>query len=188
MSTALLIVDMQNDFVREGAPARIAGALATVPRVIELLAAARAHKWLVVHVIREYAADGSNVELPRRNSFLSAGGYAVAGTAGAEIVAALTPTAGELRLVKPRFSAFHHTPLHSVLSGKGISRVVVCGTQYPNCIRATAFDALSLDYEVIVAEDATSAQTPEVAQANIVDLRNVGITCLPVAVLIESRC
>lgn len=74
MSTALLIVDMQNDFVQEGAPARVAGALATVPHVVELLAAARAADWLVVHVVREYAADASNVELPRRNSFRSNAG------------------------------------------------------------------------------------------------------------------
>ena len=180
MHTALLIVDMQNDFVLEDAAARVAGALGSVPRVVELLAAARALGCMVVHVVREYHADASNVELPRRQAFLAAGGYAVPGTAGAQIIEPLTPAAGEHRLVKPRFSAFLHTPLHSLLRQNAVSRVVVCGTQYPNCIRATAFDALSFDYDVIVAQDATSAQTPEIAQANIVDLRNVGIACMPV--------
>ncbi len=171
---------MQNDFVLEGAPARIVGALAAVPSLVRLLTGAREREWHVVHVVREYAADGSNIELPRRDGFLACGGYAKPGTSGASIIEALTPVAGELQIVKPRFSAFMQTPLDAILRRRGVQRVVVCGIQYPNCIRATAFDALSLDYDVVVAEGATAAQNDEVAAANIRDLRNVGIACLPV--------
>lgn len=177
MTTALLIVDMQNDFVLETSPFHIAGARATVPQLTRLLAAARARSWVIVHVVREYAADGTDVELTRRESFLGCGGYAVPGTRGAEIIEELTPAPGEYRIVKPRFSAFMHTKLDLVLRRRGVTSVVVSGTQYPNCIRATAFDALALDYAVSVAEDATSAQTPEIAAANILDLENVGISC-----------
>ncbi|HEX2735883.1 MAG TPA: isochorismatase family cysteine hydrolase [Polyangiaceae bacterium] len=177
MHTALLIVDMQNDFVLENAPAAIAGAPASLPELVRLLTAAREQKWYVVHVVREYLADGSNIELPRREAFLRLGGYAVPGTRGARIVKELTPIEGELVLVKPRFSAFMQTPLDAMLRRQGVRRVIVCGTQYPNCIRATAFDALALDYEVAVALGATSAQTDAVARANIHDLCNVGIAC-----------
>ncbi len=69
---------------------------------------------------------------------------------------------------------------------QSVHRLVVCGTQYPNCIRATAFDGLSLNYEVVVASDATSAASEEVAQANIRDLRGVGIGCIPVAELVVN--
>jgi nicotinamidase-related amidase len=186
VKSALLIVDMQNDFVLEGASCRIAGALASVPYIVKLLAAARAHSWLVVHVVREHRADGADVELPRRAAFARGGGYAVAGTAGAEIICELTPLAGEHCVVKPRFSAFMRTGLDALLREHGVERVVVCGTQYPNCIRATAFDALALDYHVVVAQDATSAQSLDVARANIVDLNNVGIACLAVAELIAQ--
>jgi nicotinamidase-related amidase len=180
MQTALLIVDMQNDFVLPSAAACIRGAQATVPSIVRLLSGARAQGWTVVHVIREYRADATDVEVPRRKRFLELGGYAVTGTAGAQIIPELAPTAAERVVVKPRFSGFMTTPLEAVLRAAAVTRVVICGTQYPNCIRATALDALALDFDVVVALDATSAQTPEIAAANVLDLRNVGIPCLPV--------
>jgi nicotinamidase-related amidase len=177
MTTALLVVDMQNDFVDPESPFCIAGAQATVPQLVRLVGEARARGWVIAHVVREHRVDGSDVELPRREAFLATGGYAVPGTRGVRIIEELIPARDEHRIVKPRFSAFMHTNLDAILRRRGVERVVVCGTQYPNCIRATAFDALSLDYQVVVALDATSAQTPEVAAANIADLDNVGIAC-----------
>ena len=53
------------------------------------------------------------------------------------------------------------------------------GTQSPNCVRGTAVDALYRDFRVIVGSDACSAQTPEVAEANIRDMRGMGIVCEP---------
>jgi nicotinamidase-related amidase len=179
MTTALLIVDMQNAFVRAESPFCIPGAQASIPELQRLLGAARDLRWLVVHVVREHRADASDVELPRRRVFLDKGGYAVPGTWGVEIVDELLPLPSEHRIVKPRFSAFMNTNLDSVLRRHGVSRVVVSGTQYPNCIRATAFDALSLDYDVCIARDATSAASVDVASSNIRDLENVGIPCLP---------
>lgn len=55
----------------------------------------------------------------------------------------------------------------------------MAGTQYPNCVRGTAVDALYRDFRVIVVSDACSAQTPEVAEANIRDMRGMGIVCEP---------
>jgi nicotinamidase-related amidase len=60
----------------------------------------------------------------------------------------------------------------------GATHLVVCGTQYPNCIRATIFDAVCHGYNVINIVDATSAQTQDIAQANIVDIRNIGVDCI----------
>jgi nicotinamidase-related amidase len=187
MTTALLVVDMQNDFVDSESPFCIAGARATVPALVRLLGEARARRWVVAHVVREHQADGSDVEWPRRERFLEQGGYAVAGSDGARIIDELLPRTGEFRIVKPRFSAFLHTNLDALLRRHRVERIVVCGTQYPNCIRATAFDALSLDYRVFVALEATSAQTPEVAAANIRDLDAVGIPCRPIDELLASE-
>lgn len=178
--TALLIVDMQNDVVDAKSPTCIPGALPTVARLQELLQHARQEKWLVVHIVREYRRDCSDIELSRVAKFRQHP-YLVPGTNGADIIDELKPLEGELRLVKSRFSAFMFTPLDSLLRRRGIRHVVVSGTQYPNCIRATCFDALSLDYRVTVVTDATSAATQEVAEANIVDLRNVGIECIPLS-------
>jgi len=68
----------------------------------------------------------------------------------------------------------------------GVDTLVIGGTQYPNCVRGTAVDAMSRDYRVIVVSDACSAQTAQVAEANIADLRGMGIACVPLSGLNEA--
>lgn len=106
MKPALLIIDMQNDFVLPNAPAVIHGALTTVPRIKEVLEWFRAKRYPVFHIVREYRADGSDIEISRREAFLTGPSYVVPGTKGVEIIDALSPITGEYRVVKPRFSAF----------------------------------------------------------------------------------
>ncbi|MDY4153474.1 MAG: isochorismatase family protein, partial [Treponema sp.] len=67
-----------------------------------------------------------------------------------------------------------------------IKNVVISGTQYPNCIRGTATDAMSYDYDVIVVTDCCSAKTPEIANANIIDMKNMGIKCITLEELQNS--
>ena len=176
---ALLIIDMQRDFVLPGAPLCVAGALPSVPVVRRLLDRARDRGWPVFHVVREHAPDGGDAEPCRRHQFRAGGGVCVAGTTGAAVVDELTPLPGERKLVKTRFSGFYRTSLEDELRALGVSTVLVAGTQYPNCVRGTAVDALYRDFRVIVVSDACSAQTPEVAEANIRDMRGMGIVCEP---------
>lgn len=183
---ALVIIDMQKDFVLPGAPACVAGAMATVPTLRRLLERARASGWTVIHVTREHRADGSDVELFRRAAFAEGRGICVAGSEGAEIIPELAPLPGELRLLKRRFSAFLFTELDALLRRLGVDTLVIGGTQYPNCVRGTAVDAMSRDYRVVVVTDACSAQTAQVAEANIADLRGMGIACAPLAGLDEA--
>jgi nicotinamidase-related amidase len=175
---ALLIVDMQNDFVLPDAPAAVAGARETMPAIAALAEHARKRSWPVIHVVREHRPDGSDVEYTRRELFQNGGGICVAGTPGARIVAELTPRSGDYVLTKQRFSAFLGTELDFLLRRLRVETLVVAGTQYPNCIRATAVDALGRDYRVIVVSDACSAQTERVAANNIEDMRNMGIACM----------
>jgi nicotinamidase-related amidase len=176
--TALVIVDMQNDFVLPDAPQCVAGAMAILPNLKRVLDSFRSCSRPVFHVVREYRADGSDIEAPRRHGFLTDRSYAVPGTRGCDIVDELTPIEGEYRIVKNRFSAFMNTELDLILRRLGIGRIVVCGIQYPNCIRATIFDGVSLGYDVALVTDATGAQTEDVAQANIHDIANIGVTCM----------
>jgi nicotinamidase-related amidase len=182
---ALLIVDMQNDFVLPDAPLCVAGARATIPRLRALLDFFRAQGLPVFHVVREYRADGSDVEITRHERFLRAP-YAVPGTPGCEIVAELTPLPGEYRVVKPRYSGFLGTELDFMLRRLGVTDLVVCGTQYPNCIRATIFDGVSYGYNVVCVTDATSAHTPEIAAANILDIANIGVVCQTVEEVVQA--
>lgn len=175
---ALAIIDMQNDFVQPGAPACVAGALASVPMVRRLLDKARREGWVIVHVTRQHRADGSDVELFRRDAFKNGGGICVAETRGADIIPELSPLPGEHCLGKLRFSAFLFTEFDALLRRLGVSTLVLAGTQYPNCIRGTAVDAMARDYRTVVVTDACSAQTPAVAASNIFDLKGMGIACV----------
>jgi nicotinamidase-related amidase len=176
---ALIIIDMQNDIVLPGAPACVKGAFATVPRIRKLLDFFRAKDLPVFHIVREYRPDGSDIEITRLDRFLKHQTYVIPGTKGCEIVDDLKPLPGEYRIVKQRFSAFMNTELDLILRRLGVTHLAVCGTQYPNCIRTTIYDAVSYGYHVINITDATSAQTTEIAAANILDIANIGVECVP---------
>ena len=178
MRAALLIIDMQNDFVLPGAPLCVRGAAPSVPVIRRLLLQARAQGLPVIHIIRQHNRDGSDVEKSRQELFQEGPGVCVPGTEGAQIVPALAPEEGEYIVHKRRFSAFFQTELDMLLRRLGVDTLLVTGTQYPNCVRGTAVDGMSLDYDVIVVTDACSAQSPDVEQANIRDMRNMGIRCL----------
>lgn len=93
MNIALVIIDMQNDFVLPEAPLCVKGAQATVPTIQKLLDRARAEGWRVIHVIRQHRRDGSDVEIGRAPLFTQGAGICVPGTKGAEIVDELAPAA-----------------------------------------------------------------------------------------------
>lgn len=179
MKTALLIIDMQHDFVHPKGVLYVRGAYATVPAIMSLREKARSRDWEIIHVVRAHDAQGENADRPRRHLFCNGGkGYCVYGTPGAAIIPELTPREGERLLLKTRNSAFCRTSLESQLRSLGVERVVIAGTQYPNCIRATANDAMSLDFETVVVVDCCSAKDDDVAYANVKDMINMGIRCV----------
>jgi nicotinamidase-related amidase len=182
----LIIIDMQNDFVLPGSPIRVAGAKATLPAISKALKAFRTKKLPVFHVVREYRPDGSDVEITRLDNFLERSKTVVPGTVGCDIVDELRPIPGEYRIVKNRFSAFMNTELDFMLRRFGVTHLVICGTQYPSCVRCTVFDGVSYGYHVAVLTDATSAQTPEIAESNIRDIEDIGVECLPTAALLKQ--
>ncbi|KAK2654764.1 hypothetical protein Ddye_014620 [Dipteronia dyeriana] len=175
--TALLVIDMQNDFVLDDGLMRVDGGKDIVPNVIKAVQIARQRGILVVWVVREHDPQGRDAELFRRHLY-SPGkvGPTSKGSPGAELVDGLVINEGDYKLVKTRFSAFFATHLHSFLHSEGIHNLVVVGVQTPNCIRQTVFDAVALDYRsVTVIVDATAAATPDIHVANIFDMKNVGV-------------
>ena len=185
--SALLIVDMQNDFVLPSAPLCVAGAMAIIPNLKKVLLHYRGCALPVFYIVREYRADGSDIEAARRETFLAGQGYCVPGTTGCNVIDELSPVEGEYRIVKNRFSGFMNTELDLILRRLGITNIVVCGIQYPNCIRATVFDGVSLGYQVTLVTDATGAQTEAVAKANIYDIANIGVSCLTTEHYLKSQ-
>lgn len=175
--TALLVIDMQKDFILPGGLTHVKGGEAIVPNVIKAVEVARSRGIPVIWVVREHDPFGRDVELFRRHLYLPGQPkLASKGSVGADLVDGLVVKDTDYKLVKMRFSAFFNTHLHLYLQGAGINSLVITGVQTPNCIRQTVFDAVSLDYQpVTVILDATAAATPEIHAANIFDMKNVGV-------------
>jgi len=185
---ALLIIDMQNDFVLEAKPLKVAGASAVIPKIQSVLAEFRKRNLPVFHIVRLHRPDGSDVELIRQDLFRKQP-FAVAGTHGAAVIDELAPQAGEYVLTKTRMSAFIGTELDLMLRTLGVTMLMVCGIQTPNCIRTTVFDGIAYNYPVVLVGDATGAASGEVHLANIRDMQNIGVKIVKsvdVSVLLES--
>jgi len=180
MEPALLIIDMQNDFVRPDGVMPVAGAEAIVGSVREVLDAFRSRGGRVFHVVRVHRPDGSDVEIIRRERFRETP-FAVAGTRGAAVIDRLAPREGEYLIPKIRMSAFLFTDLDQVLRTLGVDTVVVAGIQTPNCIRTTVYDAMSYGYATFLVDDAVAARTPEVHRSNVRDMEDAGIGIIKTA-------
>jgi len=174
MTAALLIIDMQNDFILDGKPLKVAGAQAVIPKIQMVLAEFRKRSLPVFHIVRVHRSDGSDVEIIRQERFREQP-FAVAGTHGAAVIDELAPRAGEYVLKKIRMSAFIGTELDLMLRTIGVTCVYVTGIQTPNCIRTTVFDAIAYNYPVVLVDDAVGASSEEVHRANLRDIQNIGV-------------
>ncbi len=159
-TSALLTIDVQNDFTLPDAPCLVPGTLAAVPAIRRIVTAFRKADLPIVHVVRLYHPDGSNADLPRRKQIERGTPVVAPGTAGARIVDGLGPhgevtpdaellLSGRLQslgerervMYKPRWGAFYATPLHEHLDDLGVDTVVACGCNFPNCPRTTIYEA-----------------------------------------------
>jgi nicotinamidase-related amidase len=164
---ALLIIDTQNDFGDPKGAHPMPDLDQVMPNLVKAIEVFREAESLIIHVVRLYKEDGSNVDLCRRRHFEQGElRMVVPGTWGSELVATTNPTGAkldpdalfagefqeltptELVMHKPRFSAFHDTPLKAFLDSKGIDSVVIVGITFPNCVRATQFGATDNGYRV----------------------------------------
>jgi nicotinamidase-related amidase len=171
---ALLIIDMQNDFVADGAPLRVKNAGRITGTVQTALETFRRHRLPVFHVVRVHRKDGSDVEIFRRDLFRRTP-FAVEGTHGAAVIEELKPADGEYIIRKSRMSAFMSTDLDLVLRSLGVDTIYVAGIQTPNCIRTTVYDGFALNYRTFLIEDAVAAQSDEIHQANCIDMAGIGV-------------
>jgi nicotinamidase-related amidase len=173
-NAALLIIDMQNDFVLDGKPLRVAGAAVVIPRIRQVLDEFRKQNLPVFHILRIHRHDGADVEIIRQELFRKQP-FAVAGSHGAAVIDELAPRSGEYVLEKTRMSAFIGTELDLMLRTLGVTRVFVTGIQTPNCVRTTVFDAIAYNYPVVLVDDAVGAASEEVHRANVRDMANIGV-------------
>lgn len=155
--TALLVVDVQNDFCSpEGFFARngldVSPGAAAVERIARLVEEVRL---LGVHVV--YTKSVRTQPQPQRltpsRPFYAGGTPFASGSWGVELADRLAPEAGETVLEKPRYSAFHRTGLDELLRARGVDAVALAGITTNCCIDSTMRDAYMLDFDVVVVSD-----------------------------------
>ena len=151
-ATALIVVDMQNDFVDEAGALHVPDAAATVPRIHELADRALEAGARLVYTQDWHTEDDREFDVWPR--------HAVMETWGARIVDGLEPDRADRVIRKLRYDAFYGTPLDHTLRDWGTEHVVVVGTVANICVLHTAASAALRWYDVTLVEDAVSALTP----------------------------
>jgi nicotinamidase-related amidase len=191
-NAALLTIDTQNDFTLPNSPFAITGTFEIVAKMRHVLHAFRSTHRPIIHVIRIYNSNGSNVDLCRKRAVAELDKkLVIAGTQGAELVDELKPSypkvmldtelllKGKLQQVaskewimyKPRWGAFYATPLEKHLYELKINTVVICGCNFPNCPRTTIYEASERDFRVVLISDATS----NIYERGLHELDNIGV-------------
>jgi ureidoacrylate peracid hydrolase len=155
--TAMIVVDMQNDFVAPGGGLETPAARAMVPKLTEALQICRRAGIKVIYTTHAHRRDGSDMGLfddlhpPVANRTAT-----VDGTWGVEIYPDVAPAAGEHIIKKHRYSGFFGTDLDIILREWGVDTVIISGTTTENCCHATARDAMFHNYRVVFLSDATA--------------------------------
>ena len=158
--TALLMVDMQNDFAAdEGVFVKEWGKTnrwikQIIPRCRRLLTAARQSGVAVIHlrVINDLLRNPLSW-----HNFWGPPSCAIEGTWGAEFVDELKPLEGEVVVTKYTYDGFVHTELDAILKKAGIQTLVLAGVDSDVCVRDTAAHGFALGYTPVLAEDALAA-------------------------------
>ena len=197
---ALITVDTQRDTL-DGEPLEIPGTSAILPRLQRLLHAFRTVRMHVVHMVRLYKEDGSNVDLCRRSMVESGAAILRPDSSGAELAAELLPepstrldaelllsggtqqiASREVIVYKPRWGAFYGTPLEAHLRELGVSSLAFTGCNFPNCPRTSIYEASERDFRIVLVEDAVS----RLYERGKEEMENIGVCVISAAELEEA--
>lgn len=173
--TALLLIDMQRDFLEPGGFGETLGNdVSRLARAVEpcrkLLAAARRRQLLVVHTREGHRPDLSDAhpsKLERGSPSLRIGDpgpmgrILIRGEPGHDIIPELYPVAGEPIVDKPGKGAFYATDLETILHGRRIENLIVCGVTTEVCVHTTVREANDRGYRCIVPSDCCASYFPE---------------------------
>lgn len=161
-STAVLVVDMLNDFLEDGGAMVLPPGRVLYEPINRLLEVARSAGATIVWVCDCHPAVDREFEKRKP--------HCIDGTWGAEIVPALRPQEGEYRVRKRRYSGFFETDLDLRLRERAIKTVIVVGVVTNICVRSTVNDAFFRGYDVVVPSDCVAATGPREQEATLFDI------------------
>lgn len=180
-STALVIIDMQRDFLEPGGFGAALGndvlpLQAIIPTVQQLLALARDQNLTVIHTRESHAEDLADCPPAKLEHGLPGlrigdpgpmGRILVRGEPGNQIIDALAPIAGEWVIDKPGKGMFFGTGLHGGLSTAGITHLIFAGVTTEVCVQSSMREANDRGYRCLLIEDATESYFPAFKQATL---------------------
>jgi ureidoacrylate peracid hydrolase len=179
--SALIIVDMQNDFVHpDGGFARCARenpergwdmqfVMGTIPQVQRLLDAFRSAGRPVIYIITTHDAAYTDAQWPHWRSGLTGENrtFLIEGSWGAQIADELKPQDGEHIVIKKGYGGFSNTPLDTILRHLGITTCVVAGVTTTVCVSTTLRGGVGHNYHMILVEDAVAETSRELHEAEV---------------------
>jgi nicotinamidase-related amidase len=180
-SCALLIIDMQRDFLEPGGfGAALGNDVRKLRRAIEptrrVLAAARAGSMLVIHTREGHRPDLADLPAAKRERGRldtrigdrgPMGRILVRGEPGHDIIPELAPISGEPVVDKPGKGAFHATDLDAMLRNRGIAQLIVCGVTTEVCVNTTVREANDRGFDCLVLEDCVASYFDAFQQAGL---------------------
>ena len=172
MRRALLVIDMIEDFVREGGALYCGPSMAEIVPVIQReLERARSGGELIIYLADEHLADDAE--------FAQFPPHAIKGSSGAKIVPELAPRTGDIVIPKRRFSGFFGTDLDITLRERGVDTLRLVGDCTNICVLYTAADARNLGYAVEIVRDGVTSFDLEAHADALRELeRTLGATIL----------
>lgn len=163
-SPAVLVVDMLNDFCKEGGCMVLQEGLEAVAPIANLIDQARTHGVPVIYINDCHRPGKYDKEFDKRAP------HCIDGTWGAQVIDELAPQEQDYCIKKRRFSGFYQTDLDLVLRELGIKTVVVTGVVTNICVRSTCHDAFFLGYNVVVPTDCVRATGPREQESTLWDI------------------
>jgi nicotinamidase-related amidase len=198
-TSAVITIDTQCDTL-DGQPLEIPGTSAALPNIRAILDAYRKNALPVVHIVRIYKRNGSNVDLCRKEAVENGADILLEGSSGCELATGMfdgkvrldpdlllsgrTQKVGnnEVVIYKPRWGAFFNTPLESHLRSLGVDTLVFVGCNFPNCPRTSIYEASERDFKIVLVEDAVSGLYPKGRE----EVRNIGVQVTNAETAIQS--
>ena len=185
---ALVVIDMQRDFLEPGGFGETLGndltpVRAIVPTVAALIALFRAHGWPILHTREDHLPDLSDCPPAKRLRGKPSlrigdpgpmGRILIRGEPGAAIIEECAPAPGEMVVDKPGKGMFYATDVETLLKAKGITQLVFAGVTTEVCVQTSMREANDRGYECLLIEDATASYFPEFKAAAIAMIRAQG--------------
>ncbi|MFC1488351.1 cysteine hydrolase family protein [Thermodesulfobacteriota bacterium] len=199
-SVALITIDTQRDTL-DGQSFEVPGTSAVLPKVQNLLSLFRQHRKPIIHIVRIYKRDGSNVDLCRRQAVMQGAEILIEDTPGCELPPELLSdpkdtldyrklldgriqkvSENEVIIYKPRWGAFFQTPLDEHLKSLKVSTLIFTGCNFPNCPRTSIYEASERDYRTILIEDALSGLYLQGRK----EMENIGVCIMNASELLNA--